>query len=83
MAIAKKFADFRKSLRSSSRQEKEREEQTVMLTIDKIAGDLFGLDNEDEMQRSLNYIENLFKPNDMITFRVNLHGGFKVQKFFS
>ena len=54
-----------------------------MLTIDKIASDLFGLDSEDEMQRSLNYIENLFKPSDIINFRVNLHGGFKISKFYS
>jgi hypothetical protein len=59
-----------------------------MVTIDKIACELFGFEgheNDEEMQTSLNYIENLFKPSDVITFKVEIRqqGGFKLKGFYS
>jgi hypothetical protein len=55
-----------------------------MVTIESIACDLFGFeghDHDEEMQTSLNYIENLFKPGDVITsFKVEIRqqSGFKL-----
>jgi hypothetical protein len=59
-----------------------------MVTIESIACDLFGFeghDHDEEMQTSLNYIENLFKPGDVITFKVEIRqqSGFKLNGFYS
>jgi cytochrome P450 len=59
------------------------EEYTTRITIDKIASELFGFEgseNAEEMQRSMNYIENLFKQGDVISFRVGVRQqeGFKM-----
>ena len=59
-----------------------------MVTIDKIACELFGYEgheNDEEMQSSLNYIDKLFKPGDVITFKVEIrkHSGFRLKGFYS
>ena len=87
LAFSKKLSSLTRSF-AASRSGLKGEEIPTMVTIDKIACELFGFEgheNDEEMQTSLNYIENLFKPGDVITFKVEIRqqGGFKLKGFYS